>query len=123
MAAVSTAIETDSRPPVVRATISRQTSPQARPRPVQQGARRVTVAGAMDSSDVALAGPAGGSQTRIEVGQLLRVPYTRDVDEGNLLVDLRTLTRGPYSTALSTQPGIVALGGRVRGPDGRTRVP
>jgi hypothetical protein len=64
-----------------------------------------------------------GSRTRIEVGELLRVPYTRDVDGAHPLLDLRALTRGPYETAASTQPGIAPLSGRVRGSDGLARYP
>jgi hypothetical protein len=77
----------------------------------------------MESSNERMTTPPGVHRTQIEVGELLRVPYTRDVDEDNLLLDLRTLTRGTYATALSTQPGISALGGRIRGPDDRARIP
>ena len=69
----------------------------------------------------ASAPPAQLQRTRIEVGELLRVPYTRDIDGENVLLDFRTLTRGPHATAASSQPGIAALGGRVRGPDGSSR--
>lgn len=74
----------------------------------------------MNADQPATAGPSG--RTRIEVGELLRVPYTNDPDPGDLL-DFRALTRGPYGSAASTQQGIAALGGRVRGPDGHLRYP
>ena len=61
--------------------------------------------------------------TRLAVGDVLRVPYTREAAVDSPIQDFRALTRGPFTTAASTQPGIALLGGRVRGPDDLTRCP
>ena len=62
-------------------------------------------------------------ETGIEVGEILRVPYTGESEGLGPFLDFRRLTRGPFETAASTQPGIAPLGGWVKGPDGQLRCP
>src|SRR5688572_16241893 len=77
----------------------------------------------MKMGDDAPTAATGWDRTRIEIGEVLRVPYTREADAGGVLLDFRNLTRGPFATAASTQQGIAELGGRVRGADGLVRSP
>ena len=53
-----------------------------------------------------------GIRNRIEIGEVLRVPFSGETDGAGPLLDFRALTRRPHDSAASTQQGIAPLGRR-----------